>query len=564
MGFAQSSLLDTPSTALEHKIDSIFAKSNTSHTPGGTIAVIYKGNVLLKKGYGMADISKSVPLTTTNLFNLASTAKQFTAACIALLQEQGKLSFDDDTRYYFPQFQLQKTITIRHLISHTSGLREAYVLAALSGKVNLKGQVRKRYKTTEHLIDLMAKQQDLNFEPGHEFAYTNINYILLGEIVRKVSGLSLAKFADQSIFTPLGMSHTYFNDPLAVSRPNRATPYKLINEKKRTFKPLSIRKDKGVVGDNNLITSVDDLIRWDQNFANNRLGLGRQSLVDTLQTRYVLSSGDTLHYAFGLNVTPYKTTRSIGHGGDDYRYTSLMMRFPAYQIDLIYLSNQSDYGDTQQKVFAVADVLLNVSAPATKPVNKPIQASMAFDSLYFKSFIGQYIGSGSKNRYSFREVFIRNGKPYLSFQPQPNKHSYELLPIGNHHYLFKVEEPNVYVEAWFTHPKVGGHPHLFERFKQDTLHYDCRLTDSSSTPLLTQFTGIYRSQELDGQLKVKAKQPGLAIKRGLITINTIPIGKDTFYAPENRAIFYFKRDKAGVIKEFLISAVDFRNVRYSR
>ncbi|AUD04103.1 serine hydrolase domain-containing protein [Spirosoma pollinicola] len=564
IGVAQSPFSPLPSTVLERKTDSLFANANVSNTPGGVIAVLYKGDVLLKKGYGMANIANKIPLTTASLFNIASTAKQFTATCIALLEEQGKLSFEDDIRTYFPQFQIKKTITIRHLISHTSGLREAYVLAALSGKVNLKGQVRKQYKTTAHLVQLMAKQQELNFEPGHEFAYTNINYILLGEIVRKVSGLSLAEFADQFIFKPLGMTHTYFNDPLAVSRSGRAIPYQLIDAKKQRFKPLSIRNDQGVVGDNNLITSVDDLIRWDQNFTTNRLGLGKQSFVKTLQTPYILSSGDTIHYAFGLNVTPYKTTRSIGHGGDDYRYTSLMMRFPAYDLDLIYLSNQSDYQNTQQKVFALADVLLNVSAPLPTLVPEPLQASLPFDSLYFKPFTGQYMGNGAKNRYSFREVFIRNGKPYLSFQPQPNKHVFELLPIGRQHYRFKVEEPNVYVEAWFTDHKEGGQARLSERFKTDTLHYDRRLTAPSSTPKLTQFTGIFRCQELDGQLKVKVKRHGLTIKRGLITINTIPIGEDTFYAPENRAIFYFKRDKTGLISEFLISAVDFRNVRYSR
>lgn len=565
IGVAQSPFPLLPSTTLERKADSIFAHANVSNTPGGVIAVLYKGDVLLKKGYGMADIANKIPLTTASLFNIASTAKQFTATCIALLEEQDKLSFEDDIRKYFPQLQIKKTITIRHLISHTSGLREAYVLAALSGKVNLKGQVRKQYKTTKHLVQLITQQHDLNFEPGQEFAYTNINYILLGEIVRKVSGLSLAEFADQSIFKPLGMTHTYFNDPQAIARAGRATPYQLIDEKRRTYKPLSIRNDQGVVGDNNLITSVDDLILWDQNFTKNRLGLGRQAFVQTLQTRYVLSSGDTIHYAFGLNVTPYKTTRSIGHGGDDYRYTSLMIRFPAYHLDLIYLSNQSDYEDTQKKVFAVANVLLNVSTPSSKLVNEPVQTNMVFDSLSFKPFTGQYMGSGAKNRYSFRDVFIRNGKPYLSFQPQPNKHIFELLPIGNQHYLFKVEEPNVFVDAWFTDPKEEvGQTQLIERFKTDTLRYDRRLTASSSTPVLTQFTGIYKSQELDSQLKVKVKSPGLAIKRGLITINTIPIGEDTFYAPENRAIFYFKRDKSGLIKEFLISAVDFRNVRYNR
>jgi CubicO group peptidase (beta-lactamase class C family) len=306
----------------------------------------------------MAHVRRKIPITTTSLFNIASMAKQFTATCIALLEEQGKLSFDDDINRFFPQFQLKKPVTIRHLVSHTSGLREGYVLAALSGKVNLKGRVKKSYNTVEHLTHLMAQQHDLNFSPGEEFAYTNINYVLLGEIVRTASGLSLSEYADQHIFKPLGMQHTYFNGPGATHHPDRAIPYQYTDPAKGVFRPRSIQNDQGVIGDNNLITSVDDLILWSQNFDNNRLGAHKAALLKTLQTRYVLTSGDTTHYAFGLNVTPYRDVISVGHGGDDARYTSLMVRFPSHQLAIICLANRSVYEHTQQKVFALANLLL--------------------------------------------------------------------------------------------------------------------------------------------------------------------------------------------------------------
>lgn len=561
-GVAQQTSFSNQLNALAHKVDSVFSDWNSPHTPGGAVAVLYQGNVVLKKGYGMANVSQKIPITAATLFNIASTAKQFTATCIALLEEQGKLSFDDNIKQYFPEFQLRKMVTIRHLLSHTSGLREGYVLAALSGKVNLKGQVQKKYQTTESLINLMAGQQYLNFNPGDEFAYTNINYVLLGEIVRQVSGLSLRDYADQVIFKPLGMSHTYFNDRHEARQPNRALPYQYGDKDKQKFKRKSVKHDQGVVGDNNLITSVDDLILWQQNFHRNQLGAGETSLLKTLQTRYVLNSGDTTHYAFGLNITPYKHTVSVGHGGDDYRYTSFMVRFPQQQIAIICLSNRSRYEDTQNKVFAVANGLLRLPVSQAKPASQPV--TVPFNGLGFRETIGRYMGNSPKNRYSFREVFIHQNKPYVSFQPQPAKNAFELLPIANDHYLFKVEEPDVYVEMWLTKSEKTGEYQLCERFKQDTLRYDKTLTDSLPPQRLTSYRGRYTSPEFAGQLRAKVKRDGLMLVRGLVKIKTIPVGKDTFYAPENRALFYFKRNESGLVNELLIHATDFRNVKFNR
>ncbi|GAB3640075.1 serine hydrolase domain-containing protein [Spirosoma arcticum] len=561
-GLAQQSADSNQLTGVAKTVDSVFADWNNPHTPGGAIAVLYQGNVVFKKGYGMANVSRKIPISTTHLFNIASTAKQFTATCIALLEQEGKLSFDDDIKRYFPLFQLTKTVTIRHLLSHTSGLREGYVLAALSGKVNLKGQVKRKYKTTHSLLTVMAKQRDLNFSPGEEFAYTNINYILLGEIVRQVSGLSLRDYADQVLFKPLGMSHTYFNDLDAAPNPNRAIPYQYADNDKQTFRRKPIKNDQGVVGDNNLITSVDDLILWIKNFDNNRLGTGKSSLLKTLQTRHVLNNGDTTHYAFGLNITPYKNTVSVGHGGDDYRYTSFMVRFPDQQIAIICLSNQSRYENTQSKVFAVANALLRVPASPANITGRPGTVPFRADSLGKK--LGRYMGNSSKNRYSFRELFIRNNKPYLSFQPQPAKNAFELVPITHGHYLFKVEEPAVYVELWIEKSKQSANYQIVERFKQDTLRFDKTVSNSLPAKWLMDYAGTYTSQELDGQLKVKVGRDGLRVVRGVIKIRTIPVHEDTFYAPENRTLFYFKRNESGSVKALSINAVDFRNVLFSK
>ena len=179
-------------------------------------------------------------------------------------------------------------------------------------------------------------------------------------------------------------------------------------------------------------------------------------------------------------------------------------------------------------------------------------------------YLGRYVGNGAKNRYSFREVFFRNGKPYLSFQPQPNKHVFDLLPTENQHYRFKVEEPDVYVESWFVPSKAGDPDQFFEKFKNDTLRYTRTLTYSVSRATLTQYAGRYTSQELDSQLNVKVDRNGLSLQRGIIKIKAIPIGEDRFYAPDERALFYFKRNEAGSVIEFSISASDFRHVKFSR
>lgn len=543
------------------KIDSIIGNWNKPDTPGGVVAVIHHGNIILKQGYGLASLENKVPNTSATLFNVASLAKQFTAMCIALLEEQKKLSFDDDIRKYFPQFKLRQTVTLRHLLTHTSGLREAYVLAALAGKTNLKGEVSKNFQTTEKLVKLMSEQKDLNFTPGSEFAYTNINYILLGEVVRKVSGLSLREFANQHIFRPLQMNHTFFDDGTSLPNAQMAGAYQPKTKNPHKFTKKRLAASDRIVGDHNLVTSLDDLIRWDQNFYQNQLGNKDSLLLQKMQTRFVLNNGDTTHYGFGLNVTPYKNYLSVGHGGDDYHYTSFAVRFPGQRLSIICLSNLPIFEDTQNRAFAIADILLKI--PAGKdPSVKNEYLFTAVDTDFFRDKLGNYIGTDKKNGYYFRQITLKDTIPYLSFRP--DKATYTLLPVNGNHFVFKVEEPDKYVEAWFIRQEANGEVKWYEKFRNDTIIFSKKPSAILSKTELRQFAGRYTNEEIHSQMKVKVKKKHLVFSKGIIKIKTISVGDNTFYAADHYALFRFEKDGQGKVKSFMIDAVDFRNVKFEK
>ena len=201
-------------------IDALLAKWNKPGMPGAAVAVIHNGKIVYKRGVGMADIEREVPITPTTPFHVASVSKQFTAFAIHLLAQDGKLSLDDDIRKHLPELHdFGKTITIRHLINHTSGLRDQWNLLAMAGW-RLEDVI-----TEDDIFRLIRRQRALNFEPGHEFAYSNTGYTLLALIVKRVSGQPLPAFAKERMFRPLGMVNTHFHDNYGTLVKGRALSY---------------------------------------------------------------------------------------------------------------------------------------------------------------------------------------------------------------------------------------------------------------------------------------------------------------------------------------------------
>ena len=201
------------------KIDSIF-RFYTSTTPGCAVAVTLNGAVIFQKGYGLANMEYAVPVTPNTIFHIASESKQYVAFCMLLLEKEGKLSIDDDIRKYLDYMHdFGQKITIRHLIHHTSGLRDQWQLLVNAGW-QLDDVI-----TQEHIVKLVSKQKALNFNPGEEHMYCNTGYTLMAEIVKKVSGLTLRQYAEKNIFQPLGMKDTHFHDNYTELVPGRAYSY---------------------------------------------------------------------------------------------------------------------------------------------------------------------------------------------------------------------------------------------------------------------------------------------------------------------------------------------------
>jgi CubicO group peptidase (beta-lactamase class C family) len=327
------------------KVDKVFAEWDKTTTPGAALAVIRDGQIIYERGYGMAKLEDGIVMTPQKIFDIGSTSKQFTAACLAILIRQGKVSLEDDIRKYFPEMrQYQKPLQVKHLVYHTSGIRDYNGLLALSGF-----RTESDCPTVEEAREVIFRQKALNYAPGEEFSYTNSGYFLMGQIVEKVSGKSLNAFAQENIFQPLGMTHTLFQDDHTQIIPNRATGYDpgpngyVIN-----------MSNWDETGDGNVYTSVEDLYLWDQAFYNNKLG---KELMDYLHTTGDLNSGKKLDYAFGLFIGEHKGLKTVSHGGAWAGFRAGFVRFPEQKFSVICLTNLGTQ-NPDDLCYKVADIYL--------------------------------------------------------------------------------------------------------------------------------------------------------------------------------------------------------------
>jgi CubicO group peptidase (beta-lactamase class C family) len=327
------------------KVDKIFAEWDKTTTPGAALAVIKDGQIIYERGYGMAKIEDGIVMTPQKIFDIGSTSKQFTATCLAILIRQGKVGLDDDIRKYFPEMrQYEKTLTVKHLIYHTSGLRDYNGLLVLAGF-----RSESDCPNVDEALEVIFKQKRLNYAPGEEFSYTNTGYFLMGQIVERVSGKSLNAFAQENIFKPLGMTHTLFQEDHNQIIKNRATGYE---PAENGYKINMSNWDE--TGDGNVYTSVEDLYLWDQAFYNYKLG---KDLMDLLHTTGVLNSGKKLDYAFGLFIGEHKGLKTVSHGGAWAGFRAGFVRFPEQKFSVVCLTNLSTQ-NPDSLCYKVADIYL--------------------------------------------------------------------------------------------------------------------------------------------------------------------------------------------------------------
>jgi len=327
------------------RIDAVFARF-PADGPGCALGVFQNGRVALAKGYGLANIEYGVPITPQTPFIMGSVSKQFTAATIALLVEQGRLSLNDDVRKYVPELpDYGKRVTIDNLVHHTSGIRDFWALYEAAGTRLDDGY------TVDDILALAARQKHLNFDPGAEYNYSNTGYVLLGVIVQRVTGRTLREFAAEQIFTPLGMTISHYHDDHNQPVRGRAFAYSPITGGGWRINVWN----NDIVGQGGLMTTVEELQKWDENFYTGKVG-GPGFLARQLE-RGKLNSGAMLTYAFGLEVTSYRGLPVVEHSGSTGGYRTDITRFPTQHTSVATMCNVST-ADATSLARRVADVAL--------------------------------------------------------------------------------------------------------------------------------------------------------------------------------------------------------------
>ena len=336
--------------------DEIFADLTKPGSPGCALAAARDGKIVYENGYGLANIEESVSITPQTVFDIGSTSKQFTAASILLLEKQGKLSIHDDVRKYLPEIpDYGRTITILHLLNHTSGLRDYLTLFELAG-VNIDSVT-----SDDDALAIIARQKALNFAPGSEWLYSNSGFFLLSVIVKRVSGKSLREFATENLFDPLKMEHTVFRNEHTQLVANRALAYEPTEA--GTGYTLNVSYFEQT-GDGAVHTSVEDLLKWDENFYSGKVG-GPAFLAE-IQEPGKLNDGKTLDYAKGLFVGKYRGLRFVDHGGSWGGYRAQLLRFPDQHFSVACLCNAAN-ARPDRRAHQIADIFLAADMKEPKP-----------------------------------------------------------------------------------------------------------------------------------------------------------------------------------------------------
>lgn len=536
------------------QVDKVFAKWDRADSPGCAVGVYRRGQVVYKRGYGMEDLNEEVHITPGTVFHVASMSKQFTAAAIVLLAQQGKLSLDDDVRKYIPELpDFGQKITIRNLVHHTSGLRDQWALLGLAG-----WRYSRDLITDEDVMSVMTRQKELNFKPGERHVYCNTGYTLMGLIVKRVSGMPLREFTTKNIFEPLGMTHTHFRDDHAEILKHDAVGYE-----QQPGKPFEISiTNFDTVGATSLHTTVEDLQRWDENFYHPKVG--GDAFVQQMIERGKLNNGEQLDYAFGLVVGKYKGLPTVDHGGADAGYRSDMTRFPDQHFSVAVLCNSAET-DPGALVRQVADIVLTKEIKAAEAVTQAkepvakstVAASVVLTAEQMAAFTGLY---WNREDDAFVQIFVKDGKLKGD---TGGEEPLVLKPFAESRFHIAGKPWGDEVEIHFVAPSGdnprrmeqsfgGGKPSVFEAAE----------SFSPGGAELAEYSGAYVSEEIDPVYRIALDGEKLSLMRLKRKPDTLrPAVRDVFTGQIGTV--RFTRDPAsGHVSGFVLNAGRIQNFHF--
>jgi CubicO group peptidase (beta-lactamase class C family) len=468
--FISLNVVSQLSDAKQKEIDSYFESWNAVGHPGGVLGVLKDGEILYTKAYGMSDLNMKQPNTVDTYFNIASISKQFTAMGIVLLEQEGKLSYDDEIQKYLPTIpEFKHKITIRHLLHHTSGLR------SLHGTLEMAGWRSSDPRSTEDLFRIMEKQKDLNFEPGSEYLYCNTGYNFMAEIIANVTGEDFIPWIKSNVFVPLGMQHTYVEENYWNIVPGNANSYYAEEKGFANAVPYW-----GYMGSGNAHTNVIDLLKWYNNF--NHPKSGWEKAFKALQTKDTLNDGSDNYYAFGVVMDKYREVDRIQHGGAIGGFRSFACAYPEEDVSVVLLTNFTS-SDVRGKVEKVSNLLLHVSEDQ-KLVRKSIEVKAKKLEMYERDFWNE------KKKFS-RKVYVRDGK--LWYHRAEGNES-EMRPVGKHEFQM-VSSNSPIMKFDFSNPDA---PTMIVGYGKSNAGYFKAFNPIEPTPqILKEYVGSFYSPELD-------------------------------------------------------------------
>ena len=519
----------TPSEIKE--IDQVFADYAKSDSPGCSLGIYRNGAIAYARGYGMASLELGVPITPQTVFDIGSTSKQFTAFSILLLQQRGKLSVEDDIRKFLPEIpDYGERITLHHLLTHTSGMRD------YAGLFDLAGVPEQNLTNDQDALDLIVRQKALNFAPGEEWDYSNTGFFLLSQVVKRVTGKTLRDFEQENIFTPLGMSNTQiFNDHTQVI-PHRATGYRYDDAKKSFGVEMSNFEQ---TGDGSVQTSVEDLLRWDNNFYAAKIG--GADLIRQMQVVGKLNNGKEHGYAAGLMISTYRGQPTVRHGGAWAGYRAELLRFPKQHTSLAVLCNVAQSAPSVHADRVADIVLAGVLAPTSVGEKKGEAQPVSQDIL--RGYVGVY----KNNRDNYQRIELKDGKLILA------NYGIELIP----------QSPNVF-RTNFTEGTISfsSGEMVFGLFEDKPEKFT--LIQTSAPKNLAEFVGEYYSPELDAiwQLGLQDGQLTVRIKHSDNPPTTLrPVTENTFILESGALRFEMQ---SGIPKKAFLTVDRIRNIEFIR
>jgi CubicO group peptidase (beta-lactamase class C family) len=530
-------------TDLDKRVDDIFQQWSKPGTPGAAVAVIQSGKIVCTKGYGLANLEYDIPVTPQTIYHVASVSKQFTAMALVLLEQDGKLSIEDDVHKYLRELpEYGTTITIRQLLQHTSGIRDQWQTLAVAGW-RLDDVI-----TQQQILRMLFRQKELNFAPGTKHLYSNGGYSLAAEIVARVAGTNFPAFCEARIFRPLGMTRTHFHDDhrrivhdRAYSYGNTAVGYEA--------SPLNYAN----VGATSLFTTAEDLVKWLDNFREPKVG--GSAGVARLQEQAVLADGKKIDYALGVALGKHRGLKTISHSGGDAGYRSHVLWFPEEKLGIAVVSGLASF-DTGGIAAKVADVYLEgKGSPETPEPPKAEQALRTYITLESK-VLDLYIGHYLLDVLGVVcEIRKKDGKLVAEIPTQPVQ---ELKALATNRFYLEAAQG----EVRFT-PEGDG---MRLRFTGLGPVISGERITLDATPNLAEYQGAYWSDELQTQYTLVLKADRLIaehVRHGEITLTAT--AKDCFvskewFMPEVR----FRRDSTGRVVGLTIGGGRVAGIRFDR